>query len=51
LRQDKWIETGGSIEAWLADAARRGRLAPKVLHPAAARVLERPLDGLWPLTR
>lgn len=49
LRQDKWIETGGSIETWLAEAARRGRLAPKVLHAAAARVLERPLDRLWPL--
>jgi hypothetical protein len=49
LRQDRWGETGGSIEAWLADAAKRGRLAPAVLHPVAARVLERPLDGLWPL--
>jgi len=49
LRQDRWIETGGSIEAWLADAVRQGRLAPAVLHPIAARVLERPLDKLWPL--
>lgn len=49
LRQDRWIESGGSIEAWLADAVRRGRLAPAVLHPLAARVLERPRDKLWPL--
>ncbi|MBH0014637.1 hypothetical protein I6F66_21570, partial [Pseudoalteromonas sp. NZS100_1] len=32
LRQDKWIETGGSIETWLADAAKTGRLAPQKLH-------------------
>jgi hypothetical protein len=49
LRQNRWIETGGSIEAWLADATRRGRLTPGVLHPIAARVLERPADKLWPL--
>lgn len=49
LRQDRWIETGGSIEKWLFDAARTGRLAPAVLHFAAARVLERPVGRLWPL--
>ena len=49
LRKDRWVETGGSIEAWLADAVRRGRLAPGALHPVAARVLERPPDKLWPL--
>jgi hypothetical protein len=49
LRQDRWVETGGSIEAWLDEATRRGRLAPKSLHPVAARVLERPVDKLWPL--
>ena len=36
LREDRWTETGGSIERWIADAAARGRLAPAVLHPAAA---------------
>jgi hypothetical protein len=50
LRQDKWIETGGSIDRWLAQAAANGRLLPAVLHPAASRVLERPVDRLWPLT-
>lgn len=49
LRQDRWVEKGGSIEAWLSEATRRGRLAPASLHPAAARVLERPVAKLWPL--
>lgn len=49
LRQDKWIEAGGSIETWLADAAKTGRLAPQKLHSIAAHVLERPVDKLWPL--
>ena len=50
LRQDRWVETGGSIETWLAEATRKGRLAPAVLHPVASRVLERPVDKLWPLS-
>ncbi len=49
LREDKWIQTGGSIEAWLDRAVRTGRLAPTMLHAVAARVLERPMDHLWPL--
>ncbi len=49
LRDDQWIETGGDIERWIADAAPSGRLAPARLHPIAARVLERPVDALWPL--
>ena len=49
LRQDRWSREGGSIEAWLLSAAEGGRLALAVLHPAAARVLERPVDRLWPL--
>ncbi len=49
LRQDRWVETGGSIEHWLAEATRQGRLAPAVLHPVASRVLERPIAKLWPL--
>lgn len=49
LRQDGWHEHGGDLEAWLEAAARNGRLAPAVLHPIAARVLERPLDRLWPV--
>ncbi|MCW3846050.1 hypothetical protein OF829_02290 [Sphingomonas sp. LB-2] len=50
LRQDKWIETGGNIEAWLGDAVRTGRLSHSMLHATAARVLERPMEKLWPLT-
>ena len=49
LRQDHWLDRGGSIDTWLLDAARNGRLAPAVLHPIAARVLERPVGNLWPL--
>ncbi|HYZ48963.1 MAG TPA: hypothetical protein VE567_08735 [Sphingomonas sp.] len=49
LRADGWAERGGSIEAWLVDAVHRGRLAPATLYPAAARVLQRPADRLWPL--
>lgn len=49
LRQDKWVETGGNIEQWIARAAASGRLAPESLHAAASRVLERPVDRLWPL--
>ena len=49
LRQDGWIDTGGSIEAWLAASVRAGRLAPTVLHPAAAKVLERNAEALWPI--
>lgn len=49
LREDRWTEQGGSIERWLADAARQGRLDPPTFHPTAARVLERPVGALWPL--
>lgn len=50
LREDRWVENGGDIEQWLADATATGRLAPDRLHPVAARVLERPVDALWPLS-
>lgn len=51
LRQDRWSETGGAIEPWLAQAAAAGRLAPAHFHPVAAQVLERPLNALWPLAQ
>lgn len=51
LRQDRWSETGGAIEPWLAQAAAAGRLDPAHFHPVAARVLERPLNALWPLAQ
>lgn len=50
LKRDGWSRTGGNIEAWLAAAARSGRLAPAVLHPIAAEVLKRPVGQLWPLS-
>jgi hypothetical protein len=49
LRQDHWNKTGGSIEQWLDRAVRQGRLSPAVLHPAAAGVLGRSVDRLWPV--
>jgi hypothetical protein len=49
LREDGWVRSGGSIESWLGSALEAGRLQPQVLHPVAARVLERPVDRLWPL--
>lgn len=51
LRQDRWSETGGAIEPWLAQATAAGRLDPAHFHPVAARVLERPLNALWPLAQ
>jgi hypothetical protein len=51
LKQDRWAERGGNIEKWIGEAARRGRLAPAVLHPVAAEVLQRPADRLWPISK
>lgn len=48
LRQDRWLPRGGSIEAWVLEAANGGRFAPEVFHAVAAKVLERPVDALWP---
>ena len=50
LRQDRWHETGGSIEQWLDRATKQGKLAPAVLHPAAAKILARPPEKLWPIS-
>jgi hypothetical protein len=49
LRQDHWIDSGGSIDNWLMAVAQKGRLAPGSFHAVAARVLERPVDHHWPL--
>ncbi len=51
LKQDRWAERGGNIEKWIGEAARRGRLAPAVLHPVAAEILQRPADRLWPISK
>ena len=50
LRTDGWEREGGSISQWLDRAERSGRLTPARLHPVAARVLERPVGKLWPLS-
>lgn len=49
FRDDHWVERGGNLESWLAEAASGGRLEPQRLHASAARVLERPVAQLWPL--
>lgn len=49
LREDRWIDRGGSIEQWLELAAKSGRLDPKRFHASATRVLQRAINGLWPL--
>lgn len=51
LREDRWIDHGGSIEHWLQQAAQSGRLDPGNFHAVAARVLERNVTQLWPLAR
>lgn len=47
LKADGYDQTGGNLEVWMAAAARDGKLSPAVLHPAAAKVLGKPVDGLW----
>jgi hypothetical protein len=47
LKADGYDRSGGNIEAWLALALRKGRLAPPILHAAAAQVLGRPIDQFW----
>lgn len=47
LKGEGYDRTGGNIEAWMARAARAGKLSPPMLHAAAAKVLERPADQLW----
>lgn len=47
LMSESYDKTGGNIEAWMADAARAGKLSSATLHPAAAKVLGKPADQLW----
>jgi hypothetical protein len=47
LKAEGYDRTGGNIERWMANAARSGKLSPAILHAAAARVVERPVDRLW----
>jgi hypothetical protein len=50
MRRDGFARTGGNLETWLLRKARGGRLGPASLHAAAAAVLGRPADKLWPVT-
>jgi hypothetical protein len=51
LKAEGYDRRGGNIEHWMADAVKTGKLAPERLHAAAARVLGRPADQLWPLPK
>lgn len=51
MRQDGYARTGGNLEQWLLRKAKAGALAPRTLHAAAAQVLGRPADRLWPLPK
>lgn len=51
LKADGYDKTGGNIERWMGDALKNGGLAPASLHAAAARVLGRPVDKLWPIPK
>lgn len=49
LKAEGYDQRGGNIEHWLYQAAKSGRLAPKSLHAAAARVLKCDEATLWPV--
>lgn len=49
LTEDRWVESGGSIEDWIADALGNGRFAAGPLQHAASTVLGVPVDRLWPV--
>ncbi|HEX7946351.1 MAG TPA: hypothetical protein VF495_16910, partial [Phenylobacterium sp.] len=51
LKAEGYDRTGGNIERWMGAAAKSGKLAPQRLHAAAAQVLGRPVDQLWPLPK
>ena len=48
MKRDGFAERGGDVEQWLYRKATGGWLAPPVLHGAAAELLGRPADRLWP---
>ena len=48
MQKDGYARSGGNLEQWLLRQARSGALAPASLHAAAARVIGRPVDKLWP---
>ena len=48
LKADGYDGTGGNIERWMAEGLKSGRLSPASLRAAAAGILQRPTDRLWP---
>ncbi|HEV2748098.1 MAG TPA: hypothetical protein VGW34_12475 [Allosphingosinicella sp.] len=49
MKRDGFAATGGDLETWLLRKVAAGGLAPPSLHRAAAEVLKRPADRLWPV--
>lgn len=47
LKADGYDRTGGNLSDWMLAAANSGKLAPEVLHPAAAKVLGKSANALW----
>jgi hypothetical protein len=48
LRAESYDRSGGNIAAWLHARMKDGTLAAPSLHAAAAKVLGREPDALWP---
>jgi len=48
MKQDGYAKTGGNLEKWLLAKAQIGAFAPESLHQAAAGVLGRRANQLWP---
>ncbi|MBU1379159.1 MAG: hypothetical protein KKE02_01765 [Alphaproteobacteria bacterium] len=48
LKAEGYDRTGGDVETWMAGAVKAGKLGPARLHAAASKVLEVPVDQLWP---
>lgn len=51
MKQDGYAQTGGNLEQWLLLQANSGALAPVRMHAAAARILGRPANRLWPVPK
>jgi len=48
LKTEGYDRAGGTLERWMADAAKAGKLAPASLHTSASKVMGVPADQLWP---
>ncbi len=48
LKAEGYDQTGGNIEAWMAQAVRAGKLAPERIRTFAGQVTKTAPDQLWP---